>query len=262
MRKEGREDFVVISKKKEEKNPQNTNNWQRTICSQLTDPAVDTQACTSTHICPGHITQFDSPSLNCTVHKLLVSQKFMSKSGFFFCLISSVHPLVLSLVTPPLQQRLFSPIQPRFFIFYLFIVVLWKVSKVLSLLKKTGYMLSKQWSGLVLKKQTCSDLVAVPHDAWKHPDLVNYRAHKENSYHYCLCLYKSLVILLTVTTAVGRTTLCHPRWLSPSFMYMDISPTATPGGFKNPSSQITSCSYEVSWIYLKLENLQLNISEL
>lgn len=180
----------------------------------------------------------------------------------FFCLISSVHPLVLSLVTPPLQQRLFSPIQPRFFIFYLFIVVLWKVSKVLSLLKKTGYMLSKQWSGLVLKKQTCSDLVAVPHDAWKHPDLVNYRAHKENSYHYCLCLYKSLVILLTVTTAVGRTTLCHPRWLSPSFMYMDISPTATPGGFKNPSSQITSCSYEVSWIYLKLENLQLNISEL
>lgn len=84
MRKEGREDFVVISKKKEEKNPQNTNNWQRTICSQLTDPAVDTQACTSTHICPGHITQFDSPSLNCTVHKLLVSQKFMSKSGFFF----------------------------------------------------------------------------------------------------------------------------------------------------------------------------------
>lgn len=151
----------------------------------------------------------------------------MSKSGFFFCLISSVHPLVLSLVTPPLQQRLFSPIQPRFLIFYLFIVVLWKVSKVLSLLKKTGYMLSKQWSGLVLKKQTCSDLVAVPHDAWKHPDLVNYRAHKENSYHYCLCLYKSLVILLTVTTAVGRTTLCHPRWLSPSFMYMDISPTVS-----------------------------------
>lgn len=84
MRKEGREDFVVISKKKRRKKTQNTNNWQRTICSQLTDPAVDTQACTSTHICPGHITQFDSPSLNCTVHKLLVSQKFMSKSGFFF----------------------------------------------------------------------------------------------------------------------------------------------------------------------------------
>lgn len=83
MRKEGREDFVVISKKKRRKKTQNTNNWQRTICSQLTDPAVDTQACTSTHICPGHITQFDSPSLNCTVHKLLVSQKFMSKSGFF-----------------------------------------------------------------------------------------------------------------------------------------------------------------------------------
>lgn len=112
MRKGSREDYVVISKKKK----QNTNNWQRTICSQLTDSAVDTQARTSTHICPGHITRFDSPSLNCTAHKLLVSQKFMSKSDFFR-LISSLHPLVLSVVTPPLQQPLFSPIQPQFFLF-------------------------------------------------------------------------------------------------------------------------------------------------
>lgn len=184
----------------------------------------------------------------------------MSKSDFSPHLFCSSSCSFCGHSSPPAASVL--PDTATICFFYLFIVVLWKVSKVLSLLKKTGYMLSKQWSGLVLKKQTCSDLVAVAHDAWKHPDLVNYRAHKENSYHYSLCLYKSLVILLTVTTAVGKTALCHPRWLSPSFMYMDISPTATPGGFKNPSSQITSCSYEVSWIHLKLENLQLNISEL